>query len=574
MNKTSGNNKIYFFTGLGLVIVSALVFVILGGGSIFINHDQMDGEMLCYILSARHMFDGRSVFPEFMNGMPKTSLIPPALLFVPLFRFLSPFAAFVLMRYISMAFAYIGMYLLLQKRGSSSPVSALIALVFAYAPFIHVYGFSMYGVPMLAYAFLCLEDRAVGAMEGKSSLKYFALIILTALGSSLVLSGFAMLATAGIHFIFLLCKKEKNRARWTFFGGVALFITYILCNLSLVKQILGIGDAGYASHKDEVSLVAKPFLDNFAEAFLSGAEHSGFERTLILLMAVIAVIYVGVIRKEGRNVRLIAIRRTFFALLFMAIIAALYECSAVTDFRMSTTGPLRWFQVSRIDWLAPAMLLVMLTDVIEILIEKNKILAVASVFVAALTFGLFIHADTWKDNAKVLLGRDSALLSWDEYYASDVFDKAASVIEDATGEKKSDYKCVSLGITPAAALYNGFSCLDGYSNNYDVEYKHEFRKIIAPELEKNDYIKTYFDEWGNRCYLYAAQIPGYFTVEKSGFYFADYDIDTEALKALGGKYLFSAAYIDGAEDEGLTLLTEEPIETDTSYYKLYIYEVN
>ena len=63
-------------------------------------------------------------------------------------------------------------------------------------------------------------------------------------------------------------------------------------------------------------------------------------------------------------------------------------------------------------------------------------------------------------------------------------------------------------------------------------------------------------------------------MEKSGFYFADYEIDSEALKNLGGKYLFSAAYIDGAEDEGLTLLTDEPIETDTSYYKLYIYQVD
>ena len=571
--KTVFESKKWFLLGLGLTLASALVFVFLGGKSIFVNHDQMDGEMLCYILAARHMFDGATGYTEFMNGMAKTSLTPPALLFVPLFRFFSPLTAFITMRYITMAFGYVGMYLLLQKRGISSLVSACISLIFAYAPFIHVYGFSMYGVPMLAYAFLCLEDRGVGALKGKSSIKYFALIILTALGSSLVLSGFAMLAAAGIHFIFLLCKREKTRARWTFFGGAVLFITYILCNLGFVKQILGIG-AGYESHKDEVVRIAKPFLDNFANAFLYGAEHSGFERTLILLMAVIAVIYVGVIKKEGRNVRLIAIRRTFFALLFMAIVAAIYECESVVNLRMGTTGPLRWFQLSRIDWIAPAMLLVMLADTIELMLEKNRVLAVATALVAVLAFGLFIHADTWKDNAKVILNRDSALLSWDEYYAPDVFDEAEKFIETTKGEKKSDYACVSLGITPAAALYNGFKCLDGYSNNYDVEYKHEFRKIIAPELAKNDYIKAYFDEWGNRCYLYAAQIPGYFTVEKSGFYFADYEIDSEALKNLGGKYLFSAAYIDGAEDEGLTLLTDEPIETDTSYYKLYIYEVN
>ncbi|MBO5281674.1 MAG: hypothetical protein J6B43_00890, partial [Lachnospiraceae bacterium] len=61
---------------------------------------------------------------------------------------------------------------------------------------------------------------------------------------------------------------------------------------------------------------------------------------------------------------------------------------------------------------------------------------------------------------------------------------------------------MSLGITPAAALYNGFYCLDGYSNLYPLEYKHEFREIIARELEKSEGVRVYFDAWGNRCYLF------------------------------------------------------------------------
>ena len=41
---------------------------------------------------------------------------------------------------------------------------------------------------------------------------------------------------------------------------------------------------------------------------------------------------------------------------------------------------------------------------------------------------------------------------------------------------------------------------------------------------------------------------------------------------MGGKYIFSAAYIDNAESQGLKLLNEEPISTDKSYYQIYIYE--
>ncbi|MBR4992703.1 MAG: hypothetical protein IKY04_00485, partial [Lachnospiraceae bacterium] len=410
------------------------------------------------------------------------------------------------------------------------------------------------------------------------------IIILTALGSSLVLSGFAMIMCAGIHWIALLAKKEKARARFTFFGGVTLALTFILCNLSLIKQILGIGAAGYASHKDEYTLVGKSILDTFADMLLKGAEHSGFERLPILILVAVSVLYFGTFKKENADVRIRFIRQIFFALIFISLGTAVYESNALAGIRESIGGAFKWFQVSRLDWLAPAMILVMLALTFEHVItrlsgakeDESKIftrgLMLLGVIVYIFTFATFLLNDTWKDNAKVILGRDPALLSWDEYYATDILPEAEAFIKETNGEDKSEYKCVSLGMSPAAALYNGFNCLDGYSNNYDVEYKHEFRKIIAGELDKNDYIKAYFDEWGNRCYIYSAQIPGYFTVEKGGFYFSDIKIDVGAFKAMGGKYIFSAAYIDNAESQGLKLLNEEPISTDKSYYQIYIYE--
>ena len=86
---------------------------------------------------------------------------------------------------------------------------------------------------------------------------------------------------------------------------------------------------------------------------------------------------------------------------------------------------------------------------------------------------------------------------------------------------------VSLGIDPAAALYHGFYSLDGYSNNYPLSYKHRFREVIAPELAKSEYLTDYFDDWGNRCYMFSAECPGYYTIEKKGFRFMDYSIDAE-----------------------------------------------
>ena len=53
-------------------------------------------------------------------------------------------------------------------------------------------------------------------------------------------------------------------------------------------------------------------------------------------------------------------------------------------------------------------------------------------------------------------------------------------IDDAIGRDKSTYRVAHLGISPAPALMHGFYTVDGYSNNYPLEYKHRFREVIAP----------------------------------------------------------------------------------------------
>ena len=191
---------------------------------------------------------------------------------------------------------------------------------------------------------------------------------------------------------------------------------------------------------------------------------------------------------------------------------------------------------------------------------------------AAATGIQILMGSNLKPNIQKLRNPDYGLLSFRDYYAVGVMDQAEAYIREETGMEPEQYRVVSLGIDPAAALYQGFYCLDGYSNNYSLEYKHAFRKAIAPELVKSPYLQDYYDNWGNRCYLFSAECPGYYTIEKNGFYFQDYSLDTEALRQLGGTYLFSAAWIMNAEEEGLTLLREEPFETQDSYYRIFIYK--
>ena len=101
------------------------------------------------------------------------------------------------------------------------------------------------------------------------------------------------------------------------------------------------------------------------------------------------------------------------------------------------------------------------------------------------------------------------------------------------------------GFHPAVLEYNGIATLDGYLGFYPQSYKEDFRRIIAPALERVEASRAYYDDWGARAYLYSgtdlsvvSQFKS-FTVEDKDIY-----IDAGAFADLagtgGGNRLLSA----------------------------------
>lgn len=113
-----------------------------------------------------------------------------------------------------------------------------------------------------------------------------------------------------------------------------------------------------------------------------------------------------------------------------------------------------------------------------------------------------------KSNIQKLRNPDYGLLSYREYYAIGVMEQVKDFLGEAAGTEPSEYRVVSLGIDPAAALYHGFYCLDGYSNNYPAEYKHDFRRVLAPELERSDYLKIILTGGATDVTCIARNAPG------------------------------------------------------------------
>lgn len=618
--KVSGQ-MLWFLLGALGVLTMGIPYLMLGKDAVFVYHDQLDGEVIAYLLQARHLWDGSSVLPEFLNGAAKTALTMPAPACVFLYRLLPAQAALSLMQVLGSATGYVGMFLLLQWAGERSAVlrrrggaagglAMLVAGMYAYLPFLPVYGLSQYGLPLLLYCVLRLGEN--GRAKKSYGLAYFY-VFLFGVNSSLVLAGFAVLGIWAVWEVVTLLRK-----RFCVRQGIAwllLLAVYLAENGTLLLELLGKGD-GVISHKSEYVLNPAGFLNQFWTNLTQGGQHSVDYHQWIPVSFLLAAVAVWMRRgRKGINQKIEireqtaqktgsrcgkALVTSCGGILIFAVAAALWDSTVGVGIR-SGLGALKGFQGNRVLWLSPCLWYFALGCSLLILLEYfpekqaadttdgesngadekagkgRKILGAGMMLVALgtvlLTMVQILMESNLKPNVQKLVNRDYGAMSFRDYYAIDVLDQVQQYIRETYGEEPEEYRVVSLGIDPAAALYHGFYCLDGYSNNYDLNYKHRFRRIIAPELNKSEYLADNFDHWGNRCYLFSAECPGYYTIEKGGFYFQNYEIDTESLTELGGRYLLSAAYIDHSEDTGLELLRQDAFETEDSYYRIYLYRV-
>ena len=174
---------------------------------------------------------------------------------------------------------------------------------------------------------------------------------------------------------------------------------------------------------------------------------------------------------------------------------------------------------------------------------------------------------TAKSELKRTLGRQQEdSLSYGEFYSEELFQEACQEI-GYSGEWS-----VAYGFHPAVLEYNGIATLDGYLGFYPESYKEEFRKVIAPALEVNEGARSYYDEWGARCYLYS---PDQATIVEAVRNYPhpedELAIAPEALRGLDCRYIFSRIRITNAEEMQLRLRLTKISEK--SPYTLYVYEL-
>ena len=577
---------LWFFAGLAAVFVFLSAYYILREDAYFMIHDELDDGIFKYVLYAKNLGSGNGFIPEFMGGQERYTITVSTAWGVLLYKFLSPYNAFLVMYTIVTLTGYLGVFLLGKELTDNAFASFFAASVFIYLPFKSMFGLNIVGFALLLWILIKLAKE-----KGKKTIIPFVLLVFYSTGITLAWGGFMAIGvlTPAIIVLLIIRKKVKTNIGNLIAADAILIVIQFVTSIDLIKSTFG--PNAVLSHREELILnYREDLFALFKEMMYIGGSHSECCSKVMALSAPILIAGIPVLiyflnKEKIHQADLIKKKYILLVIFYGAnVLNSLFSCfwsyKKFVEFRQNAGGILKTFQLSRIYWMMPVCWMCVLVLEIAIILDIAKIFFMNPMFkkmrfvgvfpvICALALALVYSRNVYLSspvyhNLRLLRFPETYHMdSWEKYYAENLFDK----IDEAIGEDKSEYRVVCVGLDPAVPLFNGFYTLDGYSTDYPLEYKHEFREIIANELDKNDSMKGYFDNWGNRCYLYCAEKwEGNSDIE-------ELNIDTAILKDMGAKYIFSDGQIGNAEEIGLKQLTDSYFTDNNTEYCIYVYKI-
>ncbi|MBM6617083.1 DUF6044 family protein [Bacillus suaedaesalsae] len=545
--------RLLFFASLLIFIyLSPLIF--LGENAHIRVHDNLDSNLAWYkvLKNSGEIFGSvHSTIPQIINGVPRNTFGTEWSGIVWLHAMFPTMIAYTLSQAITRFVAFFGMYILLKTHFVTKEYQALIrvgvSLTFALTPFWPSGMLSTLGMPLALWAFLNIR-------KNNGTWKEYVVLTLLPLYSSFVLGFFFFLFAMGIFWILDLFRHKRLNLQFllsiAYMTIIFLLVEYRLVHSFLFSTELTSRDEYFHARLPLWRVIRLTFKN-----FVLGHTHVMTVHGLVILPVTLFALYI-IIRNR------LWIKEKMFLYLF-ALNFALSTWYAFWFFKgwLPLTERFHFmdtFNFARFHFLRPLVVYVSFALALKIIWEHSKSRSLISFFIVfqLLVLGAF--------NDEIIYHKKPSVK---EFYAEELFQK----IDSHIGLPKNTYRVASIGIHPAIAQYNGFYTLDTYNNFYPLSYKYQFREIISKELEKNKRIRTYFDEWGGRCYLFTDELgKHYMFSKKTKKKLKNVELNIEAFKEMGGRYIFSSVKILNAEENQLSL--EETFETKNSHWKIYLYK--
>jgi len=332
-------------------------------------------------------------------------------------------------------------------------------------------------------------------------------------------------------------------------------------------------------------------------SFHSQDSHTYF----ILIVVVIALIVINInhIRnKESKRICTDSVNLVFAWIVFNCLIFGLCEFAPFRTLLETIVPPLKGFDFSRTSFFNPFLWYALLFLICVRLINAGKqanlaskdiedgdsaaakadktglctglayaisVIALAVVTLAPQTYNDFYYT-FYNQTYKLIKHQDTSTVNYREFYSTDLFDQVKNAI-DYNGEWSAAY-----GIHPAVLNFNGISSVDGYLGMYSQDYKDQWIAIEKEAFEGSPSLKEYYEDWGARVCLYSGNDENtYAPYRVMELEDKSLKADTEGLKELDCKYIFSRVEFDNADEKNLTLIGT--YSDEESPYTIYVYEI-
>lgn len=359
--------------------------------------------------------------------------------------------------------------------------------------------------------------------------------------------------------------RESREAAWRLSGALLVLAAgFVVCEYRLFGQMLFSDEVTIRSSIVNASLSLPEIFMEIGQVFRDGIFHADGVHGKVVLPACIIYFVVNnalyVRKKDGRAALRDPFNLLMVFILFNCVVYGLYDFEPLRALVERLIPPLQGWQFNRTIFFNPFLWYAALFFILRRLYDAgiwqtwlaNGIICIA-VLAVILTPTRYndLYSTCYNRAYEYFHGQEVDELSYEQFYAVHLFEKIKDDI-GYEGEWTAAY-----GFHPAVLEYNGIATLDGYLGFYSQQYKEDFRKIIAPALERVEATRIYYDDWGARAYLYSGTDLSIVSATKTVYATDDrLYMDGEAFGALGGQYLFSRIKLSNAQDVGLTLLGE------------------
>ncbi|MBQ6805861.1 MAG: hypothetical protein IJO97_00320 [Lachnospiraceae bacterium] len=573
-----GLTKYWFlFPIIGFLLLAGGVFFYFGEKSYIAVHDNMDLFLAQFqMLKNTDSFWKHGVDVPFLGGISRDNLPSELSLYSMLYMIFPAYTAYILGLLLKIVIAMVSFRLLAkelypEKFETYRPLIYMTGFAYGIINFFPAFGFAFASMPLAAYLLIRVYK--------KPSKWLYVALFLYPLVSYFSYMGIFILGYLVVAIIRLSIKDKKPA--WSLMVGlVALALGYVVCEYRLFGQMLLSDEVTIRSTIVNPSLSILEVLQEIFTVWKDGIFHAdGVHKKVVLPICI--VYFIGnnayyIWKKQPKKILHDTFNFVMLFLVFNSIIYGLYDFEPLRTLVETIVPPLEGWQFNRTiffnSFLWYAALFLILKRFYDAGIWQTWI---ANVIICIAVLVIILEPSRYNDLYYTCYyrayehfhGEEVDNLDYGQFYAVELFEE---IKEDIGYDGEWS---VAYGLHPAILEYNGIATLDGYLGFYSQQYKEDFRKVIAPALERMEPTRIYYDDWGARAYLYSGTDLSIVNATKT-VYATDYDIyiDTQALRELDGEYIFSRLALTNAAEKNLKLLGEYTSEDGS--YTIYVYQVD